>query len=97
MRNTKGDWQDDSATWFACLADRRDFFLPGFGPVTLEKGDVAVLFANTWHAGMAEQAGADGADAVIGEDTYLILLDRHLTLCEECSSASECLSALGKS
>ena len=61
MRDRKGDWQDDIATWFACLADRRDFFLPGFGPVTLEKGDVAVLFANTWHAGIAEQAGADGS------------------------------------
>ena len=66
MFNKKGDWQDDSATWFACLAARRDFFLPGFGPVTLEQGDVTVLFANTWHAGMAEQAGAGGSEAPFG-------------------------------
>ena len=27
---------------------------------------MAVLFANTWHAGMAEQAGADGSEALFG-------------------------------
>ena len=58
--------EDDSATWFLCLADRRDLFLPGFGAVTLRQGDVAVLFANTWHAGMAEQAGADGSEVLFG-------------------------------
>ena len=66
MRDKKGDWQDDSATWFACLAARRDLFLPGFGPVTLFQGDVAVLFVSTWHAGMAEQAGAQGSEALFG-------------------------------
>ena len=30
------------------------------------QGDVAVLFANTWHAGMAEQAEAEGSEALFG-------------------------------
>ena len=66
MRDTNGKWQNDSATWFLCLAERRDLFLPGFGNVTLTQGDVAVLFANTWHAGVAEQAGAHGSEVLFG-------------------------------
>jgi hypothetical protein len=66
MRDTNGTWQNDSATWFLCLAERRDLFLPGFGNVTLMQGDVAVLFANTWHAGVAEQAGAHGSEVLFG-------------------------------
>ena len=30
MRDTNGKWQNDSATWFLCLAERRDLFLPFF-------------------------------------------------------------------
>ena len=59
-------WQKDSATWSLGLAERRDMFLPGFGNLTLMQGDVAVLFANTWHAGVAEQAGADGSEVLFG-------------------------------
>ena len=66
MRDTNGKWQNDSATWFLCLAERRDLFLPGFANVTLTQGDVAVLFANTWHAGVAEQAGAHGSEVLFG-------------------------------
>ena len=66
MRDKKVKWQNDSATWFLCLAERRDLFLPGFGNITLMQGDVAVLFANTWHAGVAEQAGADGSEVLFG-------------------------------
>ena len=66
MEDTKGKWQNDSATWFLCLAKRRDLFLLGFGNITLIQGDVAVLFANTWHAGVAEQAGADGSEVLFG-------------------------------
>ena len=66
MCDQKGAWQNDSATWFLGLADRRDLFLPGFGPITLRQGDVAVLFANTWHAGMAEHADADGSEVLFG-------------------------------
>ena len=66
MEDVKGKWQNDSATWFLCLAKRRDLFLPGFGNITLMQGDVAVLFANTWHAGVAEQAGADGSEVLFG-------------------------------
>ena len=66
MRDTNGKWQNDSATWFLCLAERRGMFLPGFGNVTLMQGDVAVLFANTWHASVAEQAGAHGSEVLFG-------------------------------
>jgi hypothetical protein len=66
MRDMNDKWQNDSATWFLCLAERRDLFLPGFGNVTLMQGDVAVLFANTWHAGVAEQAGAHGSEVLFG-------------------------------
>ena len=68
MRDTNGKWQKDSTTWFLGLAERRDLFLPGFGnlTITLMQGDVAVLFANTWHAGVAEQAGADGSEVLFG-------------------------------
>ena len=66
MRDTKGKWQNDSATWFLCHAERRDMFLSSFGNITLMQGDVAVLFANTWHAGVAEQAGADGSEVLFG-------------------------------
>ena len=66
MCDQKGALQNDSATWFLGLADRRDLFLPGFGPITLRQGDVAVLFANTWHAGMAEHADADGSEVLFG-------------------------------
>ena len=66
MRDENGTWQSDSATWFLGLAERRDLFLPGFGNVTLMQGDVAVLFANTWHAGVAEQAGAHGSEVLFG-------------------------------
>ena len=44
----------------------RDLYLPGFGNITLGQGDVAVLFANTWHAGMAEHADADGSEVLFG-------------------------------
>ena len=40
MRNMKGKWQNDSATWFLCLAKRRDLFMPGFGKIMLMQGDV---------------------------------------------------------
>ena len=66
MRDMNDKWQNDSATRFLCLAERRDLFLPGFGNVTLMQGDVAVLFANTWHAGVAEQAGAHGSEVLFG-------------------------------
>jgi hypothetical protein len=66
MYDTVGVWQNDSAIWILCLADRRDLVLPGFGPITLRQGDVAVLFANTWHAGMAEQAEVEGSEALFG-------------------------------
>ena len=66
MRDMNDKWQNDSATWFLCLAERRDLFLPGSGNLTLIQGDVVVLFANTWHAGVAEQAGADGSEVLFG-------------------------------
>ena len=29
-------WQDGSATWFLCLAEGRDLFLPGFGATLVQ-------------------------------------------------------------
>ena len=66
MCDMNDKWQNDSATWSLCLAERRDLFLPGFDNLTLMRGDVAVLFANTWHVGVAEQAGADGSEVLFG-------------------------------
>ena len=66
MYDQKGAWQNGSATWFLGLAEMRDLYLPGFGSITLGQGDVAVLFANTWHAGMAEHADADGSEVLFG-------------------------------
>ena len=67
MRDTNGKWKKDSATWFLGLAERQDLFLPGFVILKLMQGDVAVLFANTWHAaGVAEQTGAHGSEVLFG-------------------------------
>ena len=35
MLDMNDTWQNDSTTWFLCLAERRDLFLPGFGNLTL--------------------------------------------------------------
>ena len=47
------EWQSDSMTFFVVLEGTRDVSLGTYGLLRQTAGDLSVLSANTWHAGMA--------------------------------------------
>ena len=48
-----GVWKEDSLTFFVCLTETRQVSLGRFGVLQQEPGDLSVLSASAWHAGMA--------------------------------------------